>query len=286
MKQRLDKTNDWAKATPRVILHSNLPLIPWMHPIMGRLPGTMPVDIDNWLLKDEVFSQQMAYRDHLIERRRDVVFHCLEGAMDAATELRDTLANELPNIAGYAYKGGQLTRPDGITIDLSNDHPLIVASRLVQEDLCLLQQDGSAHILVGGTVCFPARWTLSQKMERSLTSLHHPVDAYDENLARRVERMFSHIRPEQPLMRGNYLIFTDPELHQPAEEGEGRPHPSLAPRYVRVERQTLRRLPETGMLVFAIHTCLVRASDLSEPEYQQLLQKRPHLAIPSGRDCE
>jgi len=95
-----------------------------------------------------------------------------------------------------------------------------------------------------------------------------------------VERMLSAIRVEQPLGRANFLIYTDPELHQPREEGIAKPIDLTAPRYVRVERQTFRRLPETLAIIFAIHTFIVPASQLSAEEYAALARLKPDL-IPS-----
>ena len=89
-------------------------------------------------------------------------------------------------------------------------------------------------------------------------------------VAHTVERMLSAIRVEQPLGRANFLIYTDPELHQPRGEGIGKPIDPTAPRYIRVERQTFRRLPETLAVVFAIHTYVVPETILSIEEHKLL----------------
>jgi hypothetical protein len=46
---------------------------------------------------------------------------------------------------------------------------------------------------------------------------------------------------------------------------------------VRVERQTLRRLPRTGAIVFAIHTYLVRAGSLDPDRFAALAALGPEL---------
>ena len=261
----------------KAIIHARLPLVPWMNRITGRLPGVVPVELKEWLLQDEVYAEQMAYRETLLRNRRASVFQCNPVATEAADELLQTLRGELPLTPGYHTNGEHMRCPDGRYVQMNSEHPLVVSARLVQEDLCLLTRRDDSHILVGAVVCFPAGWTLSEKMGRSLLALHGPIQQYDAALDRRVERMFLNIRPEHPLMRGNFLIYTNPDLHQPALESE-RPtvHPTK-PRYVRVERQTLRRLPETGAIVFAIHTCQVRSASLSEAEHQELARRRPTL---------
>ena len=89
--------------------------------------------------------------------------------------------------------------------------------------------------------------------------------------------MLSAIRVDQPLGRANFLIYTDPELHQPRSEGIAKPIDPKAPRYVRVERQTFRRLPETLAVIFTIHTFVVPASILSAEDHAALAKLKPDL---------
>ena len=78
-------------------------------------------------------------------------------------------------------------------------------------------------------------------------------------------------------MRANFLVYTDPDLHQPLPEGVAKRFDVSAPRYIRVERQTLRRLPQTKAIVFAIHTFQTPASTLSATSYARLAALRPEL---------
>ncbi|MEO1001470.1 MAG: heme-dependent oxidative N-demethylase subunit alpha family protein, partial [Pseudomonadota bacterium] len=74
-------------------------------------------------------------------------------------------------------------------------------------------------------------------------------------LAGRVQRLFDGLRPGRPLWRANWLLYTDPALHAPRSEGEG--GHAGTPRYIRSERQTLVKFPETGAVVFSIKTDVV-----------------------------
>jgi len=51
----------------------------------------------------------------------------------------------------------------------------------------------------------------------------------------------------------------------------------FTPRYIRVERQTFRRLPKTLAVVFAIHTYIVPESALSPEEHAALSEFKPEL---------
>ena len=257
--------------TAPLICQASLPVHPWMEERRKRLPGLAPISTHDWLMQDDVFTAQMAYRDTLISTKPEQVYNCLPSGRDGAAELLSTLRTELPSTnPAYRLEDDYMVRADGGRINLSADDPLRVAGQLVQEDFALLKKSGDAHILVGGLICFPAHWTLSEKIGRSLFKLHAPVAAYDPSMGQRVERIFDNLRTEAPLERYNFLLYTNPDLHQPEPEASPKAMAPDAPIYVRVERQTLRRLPETQIIVFAIHTFLVPLATLPKSASNRL----------------
>ncbi len=228
-----------------------------------RLPGVLPVEGEDWLRVDEAFAGQMTERDRLIATREAAVHGMLEQARPAALELFDKVLAQLMRTPGYTVGPDAVTRPDGVEVALDREMPLRTLGRLVQEDLCLMEAEGAEHMLTGAILCFPASWTLSEKLGRVMTGIHVPVEPYTEEVARRVQRLFDAIRPEQPLWRMNYLTYADPTLHQPRFESDRRPRPVADARvFVRSERQCLMRLPQTRAVVFSIHTYVLRLEDL------------------------
>ena len=256
------------------ILNDQLSVQAWLNPRLSSLPGVQPLSRADWLLHDEVFAAQMAYRDWLLEHRREAVFAQTEPASEAAEELRDLIIDE----CSFERNGDIIQRADGVRVDVSADTALVTAARLTQTDLCILQDADEEHILAAGVLCFPSSWTLAQKIGRSLASIHSSVDDYDERVATSVQRMFKAIRIEQPLWRANFLIYTDAQLHQPRAEGIAKPMDKDAPPYVRVERQSFRRLPKSLAVVFGIHTSVVSATTLSKDEYEVLRRFKPELS--------
>ncbi|MEH6774925.1 MAG: DUF3445 domain-containing protein [Cereibacter changlensis] len=244
------------------ILQASLPFAPWMDPRTWRLPGILPVEGEDWLRIDDAYAAQMAERDRLIAATPGLVEGMLESARPAAEELFELVLGWLARTPGFTVAAGQVTRPDGVAVPLDRGRPLLTLGRLVQEDLCLLQAEGGESLLTGAILCFPASWTLAEKLGRPMIRIHVPVESYTEAVARRVQRLFDAIRPEQMLWRANALVYDDPALHQPRPEGVHRPAPRDG-RYLRSERQVLRRLPETRAVVFSIHTYLVRIGDLA-----------------------
>ena len=245
------------------ILHEGLPKLAWMEPAMARLPGIQPVRDDSWLVVDEAFAGQMRARDRLIAQSPALVHAMQEGARPAAEELYDAVLAKLARTEGYRLGAGCVLRPDGVEVELHPAEPLLTLGRLVQEDLCLMQKQGDEHVLTAAILCFPASWTLAEKLGRAMIGIHQPVAEYSPDLAKRVQRLFDAIRPDQPLWRMNYNVYAEAELFQPRREADPQPV-QRAGRYLRSERQCLLRLPQSDAVLFSIHTYLVPIETLSD----------------------
>jgi dimethylamine monooxygenase subunit A len=259
---------DGAMADP--ILQSRLPHLAWMDPRTARLPGVLPVEAgDDWVRVDDAFGAQMAERDRLIATDPGKVHALLPEGRAAADELYAIVLDKIASLPGFHVVVGEVTRPDGVRVPLDSGQPLLTLGRLVQEDLCLMEAGEDGHRLTGAILCFPASWTLAQKIGRPLMGIHDGVVPYSEDVGRRVQRMFDAIRVDQPLWRMNFLTYDDHVLHQPRLEGQRRPRP-VGHFYVRSERQCFVRLPVTRAVVFSIHTYVVRAETLTDEELAAL----------------
>lgn len=227
------------------------------------LPGIAPLDLASWLRVDEAHAGQMAERERLIAGHRGAVIAMDEAARGAALELLDTVLGALAEAPGYARDGDTVIRPDGGRVALDRGDPMATIGRLCQEDFCILEKRGDEHVLVAAVLCFPASWSLDEKFLRPLIGIHVPVASYDENIARRVQRLFDGVQAARPLWRFNALWYDDASLHQPRREGERRARvdPATAG-FLRSEMQTIRRLPESGAVVFGIHTYVLARADV------------------------
>lgn len=259
-----------------VILQKSLGFAPWMDPRTRRLPGVIPLEEADWLQQDDAFAAQMALREQLITERPEAVHRLSESCLPAAQELYDRIFAQLP---GLGYQTGQvITRPDGGEVVPDRNNPLLTLGRLVAEDLCLMQAapadspDHGEHLLGGAILCFPAGWTLAQKWGRPMMRIHKPVAKYTEDVGKRVQRLLDGIRPGIGMLRGT-AHQTNATLHNPLTEEGGRKPQGALP-YIRVERQSLFRLPETGAVVFSIHTSMILPENLT-PAQQDGLREWP-----------
>lgn len=223
-----------------------------------RLPSMQPVAPGALLSVDSAYAAQLVEKARLIAADRGRVIAVLPGAEAALDELLGTVLADLAARPGFAVEGDRVRRPDGATVAMDRADPLLTLSRLVQEDFCLLQKQGEEHVLTAALLCFPAAWTLAEKIGRPLTGIHVPVAPYTEDIARRVQRLFDGVQPGRPLWRANLLRYDDFALYQPYPEAQKRKVGAPDSPYERSERQTVFRLPDTGAVVFAIHTTVIR----------------------------
>lgn len=231
------------------ITQASLPHTPWQDPAMCRMPGMRPVE-GPWIVVDDAYGAQMAERARLWRDDRAAVEAVLPGAEDALAELKAVALAALPD--GFARDGGHVHTPDGRQV-VTDGACFEVLNQLLQEDLLVLEKRGDEHVLIAGLLCFPSHWRLADKIGRPLTRIHVPVPEYDADVAHRVQRLFDRAPPGRAMWRANVLSHREAVLHRPRPE----PASHETARYVRSERQTILRLPDTGAVLFAVHTWIV-----------------------------
>lgn len=249
------------------ILQKSLGFAPWMDAKTRRLPGVVPVEEADWLVVDDAFAAQMALRERLIGECEEAVHRLSEDARAAASELYAMVLRGLPARGYDIGPDGLIRRPDGVAVKADPAQPLLTLGRLVAEDLCLMleapagSEGAGEHLLGGAILCFPAGWTLAQKFGRPMMRIHKPVAKYTEDVGKRVQRLLDGIRPGIGMLRGTAHHSNAP-LHNPRTEEIGRVPEGDLP-FIRVERQCLFRLPDSGAVVFSIHTSIIRPEDLT-----------------------
>lgn len=256
-----------------MILLDHAPYTPFDTPRTAGPPGLSPMD--DWTVIHADYPAQMAYRAHLLAEHRDTVLAVQPSAEAAAEELLHAVLDHLSERPDFLCRPGRLTRPDGAEVAVDFERPLETLNHMVAEDWCILQRrDGDAEYrLQAAILCFPSRWLLSEKIGHPLTVIHDPVPDYDDTLARRVNRVFETLRPDRPLVRCNWLVHGDPELHRPIgrfQKDHTREEP-IHGLFLRTERQSLVRLPKSGAVVFGIKTSITPLECLTQAAAAALL---------------
>ncbi len=228
--------------------------------------GLHRLELDRWLEVDDHRAAELSKKISLLATARDTVFVALAGSEPACEELRALVVDHLDRVHPelLVRDGDGFVEPTTGTRLPSRLHPLEVAALLVQEDLCVLEHREGAWLLSAACVCFPSRWSLREKLGATLAEIHGPVPGFDYALGAGTVRFFDRLTADRPAWRCNWTLLETDELHLPSPAGRrpGASDVTLAATYFRVERQTLRRLAETGAVVFTIRTYVTPLAEL------------------------
>lgn len=145
------------------------------------------------------------------------------------------------------------------------------------EDMCLLAlRPGDAQYrLVGAAVAWPSDWHPAEKLGLPLRALHAPIQGYEEQLASGVDHFMARLKPGAIYGRCNWFIAATGAHRWVAEPPERAFAHVTAENagetlFVRSERQTLRRLPQTGAILFTIGIYISSLGELSQGNQHRL----------------
>ncbi len=220
--------------------HSNLKHTPYDGSEALFKLGLRPFDERAWLDFDDTFDFFLTEKKRLMKEIPEQVFQAKEDTQNAQLEVFDLISD-------YIEKHGLPMRE----VDRSLS-PLLQAAMLVQEDLVIMRKSEQGWRLVAGSVCFPSSWALQDKIGKPLHDVHAPVPNFNEGSrnASMIERIFDNLQIGMPVERFNWSIYNDDELYHDDRSSEHMNQRTDC--YLRVERQTLTKLPKSGDILFTI----------------------------------
>ena len=230
---------------------------PWQKLGFQLRLGLRPRQESCWLPRENLFGsdterdEQIRQKQHLFAQNHADIFAAFPSASTASAEILQMVCNHITS-----HHHAPL--PD---ID-HTQHPLEAAARLVPEDLLLLaprrqnnSDDASWH-LEAAALAFPAHWVLAEKMGQPMQMIHQPVPHYDERLTRPVDRFFTAMKIGPISSRMNWSLQIGRSLFTPRRVSRkaAANNDDFHQLFLRVENQTLRKLPDTGYIAFTIRT--------------------------------
>jgi hypothetical protein len=212
--------------------------------------GLKPIAPADWLEGGE--ADPAARKDPLFDTARDLVWAEAEGSRPGQAEALGLVEAAL----------GPGPAPETLP-------PLYVAARRVPDDLCLMEKRSGEWRLTALSLSAGSFFAASAVIGRSLAELHEPVTGFAERFLQRAQRVFDGLRPDLVLERRNWTVLNSDALHTPAAAPIRARIGAVAPSdaghglHLRVERQTLRRLPQTGGALFTIRVWLAPLDSLA-----------------------
>ncbi|KAI1817777.1 hypothetical protein GGS20DRAFT_530763 [Poronia punctata] len=252
--------------------------------------GLRSVKQEDWIELDNHFPRFHADKARRIAERGEKLCVTAPEAYPAAVELLEDLAEYLPARYPSLYKRTPVGLDNvwsGESFDLVKrplaEDPMQICARLVQDDLAVMieKEDGQYYFLAG-CIVLPGFWRLGDKFGMPLSEIHTSGDVpeFKEKLEKGMTNLFRRLKPEEMVARHNYFFQVDDDLGwswsvgpedsnvnghvgwSTAEKGRAIDH-----HHFRSERQTLRRLPKSGGVVFTIRTYFHPIREVAEEDY-------------------
>jgi len=159
----------------------------------------------------------------------------------------------------------------GHTLDLDDDstEPLLQVSYLIEEDFMLLEEAQGTLRITAASNAYSSSGRLVASVGHDMAWAHEAVPQLTHKLGGKISRVLGSINAATPCERFNWQITPMATVFFPHDD----PHAANAaamrevatelcrdpPRageilWIRVERQTLRRLPNSNAVAFSLHT--------------------------------
>lgn len=224
-----------------------LPFINYPEPVSM---ATSPLDMQQWIEPDGKFEQYYKNKTLLQKTAPQRVYCTLEGSEPAQQELRtrllDHLTTEFPDI--YQLDSNNTLHHHGLSHIEADQANLWQASLWVQEDICILQEIDNEYRLTAASLCAPSEWNLAEKIGQPMSVIHAPVPELNRKIGTQIEHLFRKLSPLRPYQRFNWSLKNTHELAL-FPDMDRQESDSL---FLRIERQTLTRLPKTNAIAFTI----------------------------------
>ena len=241
----------------------------------------------DWIELDNHYPRFHADKARRINERGHKCCRTDPEAYPAAVELLEEFAEYLPARYPSLYRRtstGLDNLWSGESFDITQrplpEDPMQMCARLVQDDLAIMiERPDGQYYLLSGSILLPGFWRLEDKFGMPLSEIHTSGDVpqFKTKLEKGMMNFFRRLRPQEMVARNNYFIQVDDDLAWSWSIGdEDSPEVSWSTaeknravehHYFRSERQTLRRLPKSGGVVFTIRTYFHPIVEVAQEDY-------------------
>ena len=241
----------------------------------------------DWIELDNHYPRFHADKQRRIAERGDRCCQTAPEAYDGAIELLQELMRYLPARYPTLFKRTDVGMDNVWSGESFNiverplkEDPMRMAARMVQDDLAIMfEKPDGQYYLLAGAILLAGFWRLEDKFGMPLSEIHTSGDVpqFREKLEKGMVNFFRRIKPEDPVLRNNYFLQVDDQLawsHSIGSEdsdevswGTAEKNKAIEHHFFRSERQSLRRLPRSGGVVFTIRTYFHPITEIAEEDY-------------------
>lgn len=249
--------------------------------------GLRSMHWDEWIELDNHYHRFHADKARRIEERGSKCCKTAPEAYDGAVELVEEFCDYLPQRYPSLYKKTPVGMDNLLTGESFNiverplaEDPMQMAARMVQDDLAIMfEKEDGQYYLLAGAILLAGFWRLEDKFGMPLSEIHTSGDVpqFKQKLEKGMMNFFRRVKPEDPVLRNNYFLQVDDDLAWSysigSEDSDGiawstaEKNKAIEHHHFRSERQSLRRLPRSGGVVFTIRTYFHPVTDICHEPY-------------------
>ncbi|KAI4246173.1 MAG: hypothetical protein L6R40_002126 [Gallowayella cf. fulva] len=240
---------------------------------------------DWWLEVEKTYVERIKERKHLFSTNGNMVLDYLPGSELGCKEVMEMalqfLCARYPQYFslcesedhGYVFHNGILHNQTVIR----DMHPLHVLLENVPEDFAVMirnPEDGYYYFRAG-ILCSSLGWSVKSKLGMQLKEIHSPIPDYKEKMEFSMDRYFAKLPTSRPIQRGSWGLEVDTPLFMPPGDPHEKLRESQLPEaelplsriHLRVDWQTLRRLPLSGAIIFNFKALFTPVEEFREEPY-------------------
>ncbi|KAJ5630261.1 uncharacterized protein N7484_010361 [Penicillium longicatenatum] len=259
-----------------LMLSVNTFLWSWLVGLNNATIGLQRESLSNLITIDSQYLDRTTIRREIVSQYQNTVYGYRPGGEGAVYELYSyILTHYLPRRFPGLFKVESGEFKNLMTKQIFPAEPpkdpetcLKILAETIEEDIFLLKETEATHMCLAFACCFPAGFDPSSKLGADLAAIHGPVPHYDK-IGPSMERYFRKIQPGQVVRRMNWNVQVDEELINISgnhikkgdsfveDDNIDCSKASLLLLYaanLRIELQSLTRLPDTKFILFCFKT--------------------------------
>lgn len=283
---------DYGKVTPLYITpedvktYNDRPWRPFRWPHKQTM-ALVKMDMNHWLDITLHYWKFQKGKTEIFENydpeklKTNTFLRTVEGFDNEYNELRDVVIEQLTARYPLLFKRkGKLVYNNLMNevYDIEKEPPLIIISKMAMEDFYIVQKKADGlNYCIGATVAFPGGgFGILQLMDKPLDFIHKTVPYYEDKLKPSMEKWFGkfvdgvervswHIVWEENLNCSELYPVSREMTHEEAEKYVMTiPFEEFR---VRMECQSLTKLPKTKAIIFANHPKFIKLTELEYEPY-------------------
>ena len=235
---------------------------------------------DWWLELEHSYAERVVERIELFAKYGPMVLQALPGSEIATKELMEMC---LDFICARYPQHFRLDKKNQVfhnsllknATDLRTTPPLQVLLHNVPEDFAIMLRDPITGVynFRAGVICSSLGWNLGSKIGLDLADIHKPIPDYKEKMQFSMDRYFSKKPTDKAIQRGSWGLEIDTPLFMPPDDPHEKlrefqdPAHTIEQCHLRVDWQTLRRLPLSGAVIFNFKALFTPVTEFRDEPY-------------------